>query len=104
MDNAPKKVTARSVKELENRLAYKAMMLAEKQLDSGEATSQLITQCLKFGSSREQLEQRNLTEQYKLLAAKTKAISEGQRSEQLIQEAMEAMTRYRGGSNEPEPI
>jgi hypothetical protein len=79
-----------------------ADQLAEKQLREGTASAQVITHYLKMGSSRERLEQEKLVLETKLVEAKTEAIANQARSEELFAEAIKAMRSYQGGES-PDP-
>lgn len=85
----------------ENQLIYLAIELAEKQLRDGTASSQVITHYLKLGSTKEKLEKEILTEQKKLITAKTDALQSAKRVEELYADAITAMRSY-GGHNESE--
>lgn len=73
-----------------------ADQLAEKQLREGTASAQVITHFLKLGSSRERLEQEKLALETKLVQAKTEAIANQQRQDELYAEALRAMRAYSG--------
>jgi hypothetical protein len=89
---------AKSLEARENQLIALAVNLAEKQLRSGKASSQVITHYLKLGSTRDRKEQEILQKQSDLLTAKTKVIESTQTSEALYKEALEAMKKYGGSS------
>lgn len=78
----------------ENRLISLAYDAAEKQLREGTASSQVITHFLKLGSSKEKLEKEILSEQKKLIKAKTDTLESSQRMEEMYREAMAAMKSY----------
>ena len=78
-----------------------AVDLAERQLEEGTASSQVITHFLKLGSSKERLEREKLEEENKLLRAKTESLQSQKRVEELYAEALTAMRRY-SGQGEPE--
>lgn len=80
----------------ENQLISLAVNLAEKQLQEGTASSQVITHYLKLGSTRERLERERLEEENKLLKAKTEAIQSSKRVEELYINALNAMKNYSG--------
>lgn len=80
----------------ENQLISMAVDLAEKQLEEGTASSQVITHFLKLGSSKERLEREKLEEENKLLRAKTESLQSQKRVEELYAEALAAMRRYNG--------
>jgi hypothetical protein len=73
-----------------------ADQLAEKQLREGKASSQVITHYLKLGTSRERLELEKMELEKELLQAKTEAIRNQARTEELFQNAIQAMRSYQG--------
>lgn len=85
----------------ENQMISLAVDLAERQLEEGTASSQVITHFLKLGSSKERLEREKLEEENKLLRAKTESLQSQKRVEELYAEALTAMRRY-SGQGEPE--
>ena len=80
----------------ENQLISLAVDLAEKQLQEGTASSQVITHYLKLGSTKERLEKEKLEEENKLLRAKTENLQSQKRVEELYSEAIKAMRNYNG--------
>lgn len=86
----------------ENQMISLAVDLAEKQLQEGTASSQVITHYLKLGSMRERLEREKLAEENKLLRARTKAIEEGADMKELYENAIKAMQRYSGHGDDDE--
>lgn len=80
----------------ENQLIAKAVDLAEKQLEEGKASAQVITHYLKLGSSREKLEQERIANENSLLVAKREAMASAQRVEELYGAAIDAMRAYAG--------
>lgn len=80
----------------ENQLISLASDLAEKQLIEGTASSQVITQLLKFGSQREQLEREKLQNENLLMSAKREQIASGKKMEDLYERALNAMRTYQG--------
>jgi len=89
---------AKSLEARENQMIALAVNLAEEQLKSGKASSQVITHYLKLGSTKDRKEQEILQKQSDLLTAKTKVIESTQTSEVLYKEALEAMKKYGGSS------
>lgn len=85
---------ARTPEARENELVRKAYDLAEKQIDSGDASSQVITHFLKLGSTRERKEQKHLEMQTDLLKIRGEAIAAEARTEELFEKAIEAMRSY----------
>ena len=86
----------------ENQMISLAVDLAEKQLQEGTASSQVITHYLKLGSMRERLEREKLAEENKLLRAKTKSIEEAADMKDLYINAIKAMARYSGNGDDNE--
>lgn len=86
----------------EQQLISLAMDLAEKQLREGTASSQVITQFLKLGSSREKLEQEKLQKDKELIDAKKEALASTKDTEKLYMDALKAMRTYSGSeTNQP---
>ena len=86
----------------ENQMISLAVDLAEKQLQEGTASSQVITHYLKLGSMRERLEREKLAEENKLLRARTKSIEEAADMKDLYEKAIKAMQRYSGNGYDDE--
>lgn len=80
----------------ENRMISLAMDLAEQQLRDGTASSQLITEFVKRGSTKARLEKEILEEQKELMAAKTESLQSAKRIEELYENALNAMRSYSG--------
>lgn len=83
----------------ENQMISLAMDLAEQQLRDGTASSQLITEFVKRGSTKARLEQEILEEQKELIEAKTQSLQSTQRIEELYANALDAMRNYSGQNN-----
>ncbi len=88
----------------ESQLISLATDLAEKQLVEGTASAQVITHYLKLASMKEKymLEEQKLREENKLLQAKTQAIENAKKVEDLYIQAMNAMKLYSGEDNDDE--
>ena len=86
----------------ENQMISLAVDLAERQLQEGTASSQVITHYLKLGSMRERLEREKLEEENKLLKARTAQIQSMKRIEELYEEAIKAMRNYGGQGEQDE--
>jgi len=86
----------------ENELISSAIDLAEKQIRSGTASSQVVTHFLKLGSTRERLEQQRLEHENELTRVKIEALESQKRVEELYMEALSAMRSYAGDLPEPE--
>lgn len=80
----------------ENRLIAKAMNLAERQLDEGTASSQVISHFLKLGTTKAELEKEKLINENMLLKAKTESLQTMQRMEELYANAIKVMSIYQG--------
>ncbi len=84
----------------EQQIIAAAVDLAEKQILEGTASSQVLTHYLKLGTTKERLEREKLEEENKLLRARTEALKSAKRTEELFEEAIKAMRRYNGTSEE----
>lgn len=80
----------------ENQLIAKAVDLAEKQIEDGTVSSQVLTHYLKLGSSRERLEQERLRNENVLLKTKAEAMASAKKVEELYGQALNAMRSYAG--------
>ena len=80
----------------ENQLISLAVDLAEKQLQEGTASSQVITHYLKLGSTKERIEREILEKQKELISAKTENLKSAKRIEELYTNAIKAMRNYSG--------
>lgn len=87
---------ARTPEERENQLIALTYDLVESRIRDGSATSQETTHFLKLGSLRNQLEIEKLKTETQLLSAKRESIESAERSEELYQNAIEALKRYKG--------
>lgn len=92
--------TALTPEGRENQMISLAMDLAEQQLRDGTASSQLITEFVKRGSTKARIEKELLEKQRDLAAAKAEAIKAGDRLEELLEKATKAMRRYQGSEDE----
>ena len=80
----------------ENQLIAAAVDLAEQQILSGKASSQVITHFLKLATTREKLEQERIKSENKLLEAKVESLAAAGRVEELYKKALQAMRSYAG--------
>ncbi len=90
----------KTIEEAENQMIFLAMDLARKQLENGTASAQVITHYLKLGSSKERLDQQNISQDIKLKEAKTNAIQSSESAEELFSNAISAMSIYSGEDEE----
>lgn len=98
----PRRAPATTPEARENQIISQAVDLAEKQIQDGTASSQVITHFLKLGSTREKLEQERLAQENSLLAAKREALEAAGRVEELYKSALSAMRSYAGEEPLPE--
>lgn len=80
----------------ENQMVALAVDLAEKQLERGTASSQVITHYLKLGSTQARLEREKLEQENQLLKAKTEALKSSKNVEELVANALNAFRSYSG--------
>ena len=86
----------------ESQMISLAVDLAEKQLQEGTASSQVITHFLKLGTQKERIEREILAQQKELLSAKTESLKSQKRVEELYAEALNAMRKYNGQGDSDE--
>lgn len=99
----PRKIRPATTPEArENQLISLAVDLAEKQLQEGTASSQVITHYLKLGSTKERIEKEILEKQKELISAKTENLKSAKKIEELYAEAISAMKRYSGHGDSDE--
>lgn len=91
---------ASTPEEREQQIISLAYDLAERQIREGTASSQVLTHFLKRGSIEAELELEKLKKENALLEAKKGAIESSQRIEALYADAITAMKKYRGSSND----
>jgi hypothetical protein len=80
----------------ENQLISLAVDLAEKQMEAGTASAQVISHYLKLGSTREKLEQERLEKENHLLGVKAEQMASAKKIEELYETALNAMRAYAG--------
>ncbi len=91
-----KQLPATTPEGRENQLIAKAVDLAERQLEDGTASAQVISHFLRLGSSRERLEQAKMEHEVELMKIRKEAIESQQRVEELYTQALNAMRSYSG--------
>jgi hypothetical protein len=96
----PKRPPATTPEARENQLIAAAVELAEKQLQEGTASAQVITHYLKLGTTRERLEQEKLRRENELLKAKSESLASAARVEELYSNALKAMRTYAGNAED----
>lgn len=87
---------ATSPEQREMQLADAAYDLAEEQIVSGTASSQVITHFLKMGSTRERLEQERMRHEVELMEVKKEQLEGQKRVEALFSDALNAFRGYSG--------
>ncbi len=80
----------------ENQMIALAVDLAERQLQEGTASSQVITHFLKLGTTKAELEKEKLRRENKVLEAKAKAYESGEEMKEMYENAIKAMRDYAG--------
>lgn len=95
-DSSRRMRPALSPEARENQMITLAMDLAEQQLRDGTASSQLITEFVKRGSTKARLEKEILEEQKILIGAKTESLQSAKRIEEMYAKAMDAFRSYSG--------
>lgn len=104
LDEEVRVAPAETLEARENQLIAEAIALAEKQMLEGTASSQVITHYLKLGTTRSRLENEKLKSENDLLKAKVETLQSQQRSEELYEQAINAMRRYQGNFDVEEGI
>lgn len=94
--STPRRKPATTLEARENQMVALAVDLAEKQLQQGTASSQVITHFLKLGTTRERLEQEKLAHETALLQRRTEDLASAARVEELYTKALKSMRAYSG--------
>lgn len=92
----PKQPPATTPEARENQLIMLAYDLAERQLRDGSASSQIITQLLKSGTVKDQLEKQKLRTEAILAQARVENMSRSEETNEIAQRAIDAMRSYKG--------
>lgn len=87
---------ARTIEGREEDLIYAAYDEAERQIRSGKASPSLILHFVKQGSKRERLEQESIQGKMELDKAKIRHIETDEKILELYEDAIRAMSSYRG--------
>ena len=98
VDEASKRrrAPAKTPEAREKQMIALAIDEAERLMLEHKAPASIINHYLKLASSKDELEREKLRKENELLTAKTEAIREGARLEELYSDAMDAMKVYRG--------
>ena len=83
-------------KAREDRIIAKAMDLAERKIEDGTASSQLICHFLKMNDPDERIKREILEGQRDLIKAKTENLKATRRAEETLGQVINAMRRYSG--------
>ena len=97
-----KRAPGKTVAARENQIISSAMDLAERQIQNGTASSQVLSHFLKLGSTLTQLEKEKLKKENLLLMAKTEELASRKKVEELYAKAVAAMSRYSGREAPPD--
>jgi hypothetical protein len=90
-----KKITPAITDETyENKLVALAYLQAQKQLEEGTASSQVITHFLKQGSLRAKLELEKIKHENKLIEARIESEKSSQQLQDMFNEVFEALKSY----------
>ena len=99
-----RRAPATTPEQRENQLIGLATDLAEKQMQDGTASAQVISHYLKLGSSRERLEQERIKMETEMLAEKKEQLKGMARVEELYADAIQAMRAYGGHAAEVDHV
>ena len=98
--DSSKRPPAKTPEAREQQLIAMAVDVAEEQLRKGTASSQVITHFLKLATTKEVLEREKLMQENQLLKAKTDAIRDAKKVEELYLNALNAMRSYSGNKRD----
>lgn len=96
LENAREFAPAISPNSRESQISSLAYDLVEQRIRNGTATSQETTYFLKIGSPLAKKQQQKLDREIELLEAKTEAIKQQKKMEEVYMEAINAMRIYQG--------
>jgi hypothetical protein len=80
----------------EKRLIDKSLTEAERRIEAGTVSSQVLTHFLRLGTERERKEMQILEEEIALKRARTEAYQSTVKLEELYAQAVRAMSEYAG--------
>lgn len=86
----------------EQELINLSMNLAEQRLRDGTASSAEVVHFLRLATNKSKLEEAKLRQETAMIEAKTKMVSNMEDTKKLMAEALNAMRRYQGGTDEME--
>lgn len=88
----------------EKQLISMAYDLAEEQIRNGTVSSQVLSQFIRAGAVHEMLEKEKLKADLELTKAKVEALESAKHIEELYANAISAMKKYSGSSEQEESI
>ena len=95
-DSKPRMPPARTPESREEQMIALAFDAAQKQMENGTASAQVIVHFLKFGSERDKLEREKLRKENLLAEARVDQINSSAHNSELYQEAIRMMGVYTG--------
>lgn len=98
----PRRPPATTPQARENQMISLAVELAERQMNQGTASAQVITHYLKLGTAKESLERKKLENENALLKARVENIASAAQSSEMYTQALNAMRAYSGQEVESE--
>jgi len=99
-NSKPRTPPATTPEAREHQMVSLAFDLAQKQMEEGTASAAVIVHFLKFGSSRNKLEEEKLRKENLLTQSRVDQISSSSQNTELYQDVMKMMKIYTG--EEPE--
>ena len=87
---------ALSVEDRFDQLVALAADLAEERLRDKTASNQLISEIIRYGSTKEKLQREKLQRETEMLKAKAEALKSERSYTELVERAMRAMAEYSG--------
>lgn len=99
----PKKIRPALTPEgRENQMINLAINLAEKQLQEGTASSQIISHYLKLATQHSKIELEKLELEKELVKAKTDSLNASKKSDEMYAEVIKALRSYSGNGGDDE--
>lgn len=92
--------TAQTAEERENYLINLALDRVEERMLNGTATAQEYIQFLRMATAKSRAETEKVQLERDLVKAKTEAIRQQQRTDQMFSDAIKAFKKYSGATNE----
>lgn len=95
-----RQVSGKTVEARERQLVALAVNQAEKMLEEGKAPPAVLMHYLRLGASDYPLRKERLERQNDLFKAKTEAIERQENLEEITKNAIDAMRRYSGNTDQ----